>query len=140
MTDFTLGNDIIMKQEDNTERSNKPVFISTDIYSTSKISDNNNEMDYNKSSSTQDFNFSNLNNSILQITSGSPENKSKKENQIMETKNVPINTTNNNLNTNSNMYAIQKDLRFGNTYPLMFYKGEPIIIIGPSCILIIKLF
>ena len=52
---------------------------------------------------------------------------------MLETKNLTLNTTNYNINTSSSLTIKKKDKRFGNTYPFLFYKGEPLIVIGPHC-------
>ncbi len=138
MTDFTLGNNVSKIEEDgNSSRSPNPVQFVTEKYSTSKINENNNN--YNRQRSlSQDFNSNNLNNSVLEFTNSfsteSPESKVKKnENQMLEIKNLTLSTTSHNINTTTGLNVKKKERRFGNTFPFLFYKGEPVIVIGPYC-------
>ncbi len=135
MTDFTFANENIKIQEDrNSSRSINPLYIYEEKFSISKISKNN-TLESEKDESNNN-NINSLNNSVLKIENNSPENKNKNSLQnIIEIKDITINTTNFNdvKTTISNLRTKKKESRFGNTFPFLFYMGEPLIVIGPFC-------
>lgn len=136
MNEFTLANDSIKFEEDyNSSRSIHPVLMPSDKFSAKKINAKN------ENSGISNNNV--INSTVVEIKSNnSPEVKFHKTNSDdFEIKNV----NSNNTHSSENNAAIisrenkaipvkpNKELRFGKTYPFLFYKGDPLIVIGPFC-------